>query len=118
MSSPSAPSADETLLHIAERHHWEAAQDAGVPYAMSTLGRTLDEEGFIHCSKDPAQVEGVLSRFYSAVPRKDLVLLVIDASRLDSPVRHEPADGELFPHVYGPIPVSAVIDVRSMPETR
>ncbi|TDE16917.1 DUF952 domain-containing protein [Actinomadura sp. 6K520] len=108
----------DTLLHIAERSHWEAARDTGAAYAMSTLGRTLDEEGFVHCSSDMAQVDGVLGRFYTGVPRSDLVLLVIDVSRLDAPVRYEPAGDEVFPHVYGPIPVSAVIDVRSLPGNR
>ncbi|NVI88223.1 DUF952 domain-containing protein [Actinomadura sp. BRA 177] len=106
------------ILHIAERTHWESARAAGVSYTMSTLGRTLDEEGFIHCSSDMAQVDGVLARFYTGVQREDLVLLSIDVSRLDAPVRYEPAGDELFPHVYGPIPVSAVIDVRSLPGTR
>ncbi|MGH3244190.1 MAG: DUF952 domain-containing protein [Spirillospora sp.] len=112
-----APTRD-TLLHIAERTHWEAARDTGVSYGMSTLGRTLDEEGFIHCSSDMAQVDGVLGRFYAAVPRSDLVLLVIDVPRLDVPVRYEPVGDDLFPHVHGPIPVSAVIDVRSLPTNR
>jgi uncharacterized protein (DUF952 family) len=113
-----APQPQETLLHIAERRHWESARDTGVSYTMSTLGRTLDEEGFIHCSSDLAQVEGVLSRFYKDIDRSALVLLVIDPAELAAPVRHEPADGDLFPHIYGPIPLSAVIDVRSVPENR
>ncbi|MEU9018262.1 DUF952 domain-containing protein [Actinomadura sp. NPDC048394] len=108
----------QTLLHIAERRHWESARDSGVSYTMSTLGRTLDEEGFVHCSSDMGQVDGVLGRFYGAVPRSDLVLLVIDVARLDAPVRRERVGDEVFPHVYGPIPVSAVIDVRSLPESR
>jgi uncharacterized protein (DUF952 family) len=108
----------QTLLHIAERRHWESARDSGVSYTMSTLGRTLDEEGFVHCSSDMDQVDGVLGRFYAAVPRSDLVLLVIDVARLDAPVRQEPAGDEVFPHVYGPIPVSAVIEVRSLAENR
>ncbi|MEV4001211.1 DUF952 domain-containing protein [Actinomadura sp. NPDC049753] len=111
-------SSQDTLLHIAERTHWESARSTGVAYTMSTLGRTLDEEGFIHCSSDLDQVDGVLGRFYGDVPRDTLVLLVIDVSRLDAPVRYEPAGDELFPHVYGPIPVDAVIDVRSLPENR
>ncbi|QKW39995.1 DUF952 domain-containing protein [Actinomadura sp. NAK00032] len=108
----------DTLLHIAERTHWESARTTGVSYTMSTLGRTLDDEGFIHCSSDMPQVDGVLARFYSGIDRDDLVLLVIDVSRLDAPVRHEPVGDAVFPHVYGPIPVSAVIDVRSLPENR
>jgi len=107
-----------TLLHIAERHHWEAARGAGVPYTMSTLGRTLEEEGFVHCSSDMTQVDGVLGRFYAGVPRSDLVLLVIDVSRLDAPVRYEPAGDGIFPHVYGPIPLSSVIEVRALPGNR
>ena len=108
----------DKLLHIAERTHWESAEAAGVSYAMSTLGRTLEDEGFIHCSSDMFQVDGVLARFYGAVPREDLVLLVVDTSRLDVPVRYEPVGGDFFPHVYGPIPVSAVIEVRSLPGNR
>ncbi|WP_030163387.1 DUF952 domain-containing protein [Spirillospora albida] len=108
-------SASKTLLHIAERHHWESARDTGAAYSMSTLGRTLAEEGFIHCSSDLAQVEGVLDRYYADVDRRDLLLLVIDASALDAPVRHEPAGDEVFPHVYGAVPISAVIDVRPVP---
>ncbi|MFA1540164.1 DUF952 domain-containing protein [Actinomadura monticuli] len=113
---PAAP--QDKLLHIAERTHWESARATGVSYTMSTLGRTLDDEGFIHCSSDMSQVDGVLARFYGAVPREDLVLLVIDASRLDAPVRREPVGDDVFPHVYGPIPVSAVIEVRSLPGNR
>jgi uncharacterized protein (DUF952 family) len=122
MPAARSPAPRETLLHIAERHHWESARALGVSYTMSTLGRTLDEEGFIHCSKDLDQVNGVLSRFYAGIDRADLVLLAIDTARLDAPVRYEPAGDaagdELFPHVYGPIPLGAVFDVRSVPANR
>jgi uncharacterized protein (DUF952 family) len=128
MPDPRTPAPRETLLHIAERHHWEAARDLGVPYTMSTLGRTLDDEGFIHCSKDLAQVDGVLSRFYAGIDHADLVLLVIDTAKLDVPVRHELAGDaagagdapgeERFPHIHGPIPLGAVIDVRPVPANR
>ncbi|MQY05403.1 DUF952 domain-containing protein [Actinomadura macrotermitis] len=114
MPSPHAA----TLLHIAERSHWESARETGVSYAMSTLGRTLEEEGFVHCSLDEEQVDGVLSRFYGDVPREDLVLLVVDVAKLDAPVRYEPVGDEVFPHVYGAIPLAAVIEVRSLPGTR
>ncbi|WP_242908388.1 DUF952 domain-containing protein [Actinomadura terrae] len=108
----------ETLLHIAERQHWEPARDAGTPYTMSTLGRTLEEEGFVHCSSDMSQVEGVLANFYTGVDRDALVLLVIDVAGLGSPVRYDPVGDQVFPHVYGPIPTSAVIEVRPLPGTR
>ncbi len=37
------------LTHITERSLWDAARDTGM-YEMSTRGRTLQEEGFVHCS--------------------------------------------------------------------
>lgn len=100
------------LFHLAERPDWEAARRAGT-YETSTRGQTLAEVGFVHCSLRH-QVRGVAELFYADVD--DLVLLVLDADRLDVPVVYEPpAPGaEEFPHVYGPIPVTAVVDVRAV----
>jgi uncharacterized protein (DUF952 family) len=84
---------------------------------MSTRDLTLEQEGFIHCSATMEQVEGVLSRYYADVD-DELVLLVIDPGLLDAPVRLEPAGEEFFPHIYGPIQPSAVIDVRALPRTQ
>ena len=49
----------------------------------------------------------------SAAPwREDLLLLAIDETRLSAEVRYEDAgDGRLFPHIYGPLEVEAVIEV-------
>ncbi|KOU67577.1 glutathione S-transferase [Streptomyces sp. MMG1533] len=98
------------ILHITERSLWEAARARGT-YEMSTRGRTLQEEGFIHCSTR-AQLPRTAA-FYEGVD--DLVVLVVDPSRLDAPVKYEAAKpgGEEFPHVYGPIPVDAVVDVET-----
>ncbi|WNI22508.1 DUF952 domain-containing protein [Streptomyces sp. ITFR-16] len=102
------------LLHLTERPLWEAARGTGT-YEMSTRGRTLSEEGFIHCSL-PHQLPGVARMLYGAGDH-DLVVLVIDTDRLPAPVRYEPAapGGEEFPHIYGPVPVEAVVDVRPWP---
>ncbi|MFJ5269265.1 DUF952 domain-containing protein [Streptomyces sp. NPDC088358] len=103
----------EPLLHITERSLWDAARASGA-YEMSTRGRTLGEEGFIHCSTR-AQLPRIASFLYGAYEGPgDLVVLVVDAERLEVPVRYEAVKpgGEEFPHVYGPIPVSAVVDVE------
>ncbi|MCO5970096.1 DUF952 domain-containing protein [Actinoallomurus soli] len=102
------------IFHIAERAQWEAVRDAGRPYEVSTRGRTLAEEGFIHASRDEDQVSKVRRAFYADLD--DLVLLVIDPARLD--VRHESVGDDVFPHIYGPIPPEAVIEVRALPENR
>lgn len=107
------------IFHIALRTDWDAACAAGGPYEISTRGRTLQEQGFIHCSRDEEQVGRVLRAFYAdCADLDDLVLLVIDTDRLNAPVRHEPVDGDVFPHLYGPLPLSAVIEVRSPPASR
>jgi uncharacterized protein (DUF952 family) len=45
--------------------------------------------------------------------RQDLVLLHIDPARVGCEIRHENREGgeQLFPHVYGPIPLDAVMSV-------
>ena len=99
------------IYHIAEAADWEQAQRDG-QYTMSTRGRTLAEEGFIHASRTD-QWEGVRERFYADVA-EPLVLLEIDTDLLDVPVVEEvPAPGltETFPHVYGPIRPDAVVGV-------
>ena len=86
----------------------------GVPYERSTIGRSLEQVGFIHCSFEE-QVAATFDRFYAG--RNDVVLLVIDPSRLAAEVRVEDLTdtGEAFPHLYGPLELDAVIDVRDYP---
>ncbi|MEU1345944.1 DUF952 domain-containing protein [Streptomyces sp. NPDC005775] len=109
------------LLHLTERPLWDAARGTGT-YEMSTRGRTLHEEGFIHCSL-PHQLPAVAELLYGAGGRaeagdQDLVVLVIDTERLPAPVRYESLrpGGEEFPHIYGPIPVEAVVGVLPWPD--
>ncbi|GGO11105.1 hypothetical protein GCM10010116_22370 [Microbispora rosea subsp. aerata] len=99
------------IFHLALASDWDAAVTAG-EYRVSTLGRTLEEEGFIHASATLDQVHGVAGRYYGHVT-EPLVLLEIDEERLGCPVRLEVPEGadEAFPHIYGPIPVTAVTAV-------
>lgn len=101
------------LWHIAHRADWDAAQAEGV-YLWSTRGRTLGEEGFIHCSY-PHQVGLVARSFYADDP-EPLVVLEIDRSLLGSTkVRVDDVGGGLsFPHLYGPLPTAAVVLVRAL----
>lgn len=99
------------IYHCATADDWAAAKSAG-EYRISTRGRTLEDEGFLHASYAD-QVPGVLERFYADVT-EPLLLLVIDQRRLGVPVIAEspgPGSTELFPHIYGPLPVAAVTEV-------
>ena len=104
------------LLHITERDVWESARRHGAAYTMSTRGRSLQDEGFIHCST-PRQLPAVAAALYGDVDLDRLVVLVIDSERLTAPVRYEAAEpgGERFPHVYGPVPIDAVVRVEPWP---
>jgi uncharacterized protein (DUF952 family) len=97
------------IYHIASEQDWLDVQAAG-EYRVSTRGRTLEEEGFIHCSQ-ASQVAAVANRFYAGATR--LVLLVIDPERLRAELRYEhvPGSEEPFAHVFGPLNTDAVIRV-------
>jgi uncharacterized protein (DUF952 family) len=100
------------ILHFCGRAEWINAVSVG-EYAADTL----PTEGFIHCST-AEQVH--LPANALARGRTDLVLLEIDEARLGAPVRWEPGDpadpdSMRFPHVYGPIPVVAVVAVHDFP---
>lgn len=102
----------QPIFHVTTADCWADAQAAG-EYRWSTRGQTLAEVGFIHNSF-LEQVERVADFVYSGVPT--VVLLAIDPGRVTAEIRVENLDGgdELFPHIYGPLPVGAVIDVRTL----
>jgi uncharacterized protein (DUF952 family) len=101
------------LYHLALAAEWEEGRRLGV-YERSTLGRSLDDVGFVHCSFAD-QVQAIADVVYRG--RDDVVLLEIDPELLDAEVRVENLEGgeRQFPHVYGPVPVAAVVGERALP---
>lgn len=93
-----------TIHHLALRAEWDDAVAAGGPYRRSTIGRSLDEEGFIHCSF-AEQVDQTAALYYAG--RDDVLLLTIETDRLAAEVRVEGG----FPHIYGELPLDAVVEV-------
>jgi uncharacterized protein (DUF952 family) len=94
------------IFHITTKTAWNLAQGLGQYSAPS-----LASEGFIHCSTS-AQVVPVAERFYAG--QRGLVLLVLDSQRIQPEVKYEPGTDkpdELFPHVYGPLNLDAVVRV-------
>ena len=101
------------LLHIAHRADWQEALRDGT-YNVSTRGRTLEEVGFVHASY-PDQVADVAGYVYRDDPEALCVLVMEESLIHQSGVRLEledGGDGELYPHIYGPIDRSWVVDVR------
>jgi uncharacterized protein (DUF952 family) len=103
------------ILHICPRATWETAKAAG-----TYEGDTLASQGYIHCST-PEQVHIPATALFRG--RDDLLLLVIDESRLPVPVTWEQGDPptpdrQEFPHLYSALPVEAVTTVHEYrPET-
>lgn len=98
------------LVHLCSAADWSSAQAAG-----ALRPESLHSAGFVHLST-PQQVHLPANRLFAG--RTDLVLLQVDPARLAAPVRWEPGvagdpDAMLFPHLYGPLPVPAVIGVSA-----
>jgi uncharacterized protein (DUF952 family) len=101
------------IYHITSRTAWNEARERGDYRAES-----LETEGFIHCSTEH-QVVPVAENFFKG--QEGLLLLVIETTLLTSDLKWEPpAEGtpppgvqedDLFPHVYGPINLEAVVQV-------
>ena len=97
------------IYHVATLEDWKRAEADGT-YATSTLGRTLEQEGYIHAARHD-QVPVVRDRHYADVT-EPLVVLEVETELLDAEVRDEQVGDEVYPHVYGPIPTSAVVAWR------
>jgi uncharacterized protein (DUF952 family) len=99
-----------SLYRITSEDEWRTAEREGV-----FRGAAHDlRDGFIHLSA-PHQVKGTLATHYAGV--RDLLLVAIDDRRLAAhhSLRWEPSrGGELFPHLYEPLPVALVTGVSPL----
>jgi uncharacterized protein (DUF952 family) len=94
------------IYKILDAEAWARAKVAGV-YEGSAVDHT---DGFIHFST-AAQAQETARRHFAG--QTGLVLLTVETDAIGEPVRWEPSrGGDLFPHLYGALPASAVIEVR------
>ena len=96
------------IYHITERSIWLEAK-----HNTFYEGGTLSADGFIHCCLFE-QIEDVLLNWFEG--KQDNVILEIDPEKLLFPVKYENLEGgqEMFPHIYGPINLDAVINEKSV----
>ena len=104
---------EPTVYHLAVRQEWDAAIAAGHGYAISTLGVTLAEQGFIHCSFAD-QVQRIADLVYAG--RGDVLLLAVDTAALGDSMRVDEVGNDAFPHLYGPLDPAAVRGVTLLPQ--
>lgn len=98
-------SAAVLIYKITPAAAWREAEAAGV-----FTGAPVDHaDGFIHFST-PSQVVETAARHFAG--QSDLLLVVVETEALGAALRWEPSrGGALFPHLYGPLPLSAVRDI-------
>jgi len=104
------------IYHLTSRRARQEAQQHGEYRAES-----LESEGFIHCSTE-TQVLPVAEKYYKG--QTGMILFMIDPTLLSSELRWEPPsggapppgvpEGELFPHIYGPINLDAIVKVSDL----
>lgn len=96
------------VYKLADQAEWARARAAGA-YAGSALDRA---DGYIHLSTT-AQLAETARRHYAG--RGGLVLVALDPTVLGEALRWEPSrGGDLFPHLYEPLPLSAVRSERAL----
>jgi uncharacterized protein (DUF952 family) len=93
----------DTIHHIATRIEWENAKLVG-----SYRTDSLKTEKFIHCSTR-SQLIKTANKFFKN--QTNLVLLCIDENKVQAEIKYEPADNDLFPHIYGELNIDAVYQV-------
>jgi uncharacterized protein (DUF952 family) len=88
---------------------WRDAERMGV-----FTGAPVDTaDGFVHFSTAD-QVKETAARHFAAQP--GLLLVAVAAERLGDALRYEPSrGGELFPHLYAPLGMDAVLSVTPLP---
>lgn len=97
------------IYHICRADEWAAAVRTGC-YAGSSQDAA---DGFIHFSTRAQVVESAARH---RTGQSGLVLVAVDAGRLGAALRWEPSRrGMLFPHLYGALPLTAVLSVRPLP---
>jgi uncharacterized protein (DUF952 family) len=97
------------IFHMCLREEWELAVKSGA-YAGSSQDRA---DGFIHFSTAEQLPESARRHRRG---QAGLVLLAVDPVVLGEALRWEASrHGVLFPHLYGTLPLSAVVSVCDMP---
>ena len=86
---------------------WRESERAGTFHGSPADVR----DGFIHLSR-AEQIGGTAARHFADVA--DLLLIAVREESLD--IRWEPSrGGELFPHLYGALPMTSVAWARALP---
>lgn len=100
---------DRIIYHMCRVEEWQAALSSGA-YPGSSQDAA---DGFIHFSNAAQIVESAAKH---RAGQDGLLLLTVDTEKLGPELKWEPSrGGQLFPHLYGDLPVSAVVRTDPLP---
>ena len=98
-----------TIYKICSNALWAEAERAGVFRGAPADAR----DGFIHFSS-AMQVRETAAKYFAGA--EDLMLIAVDADALGDALKWDLSrDGDLFPHLYGELPLAAVLWARPLP---
>lgn len=97
------------IYHLSRRADWDRAKSDGAYHGS----REDTADGFLHFS---TALQVAASAAKHRAGETGLVLLEVDAAKLGDALKWEPArGGDLFPHLYGPLPADAVAAEFELP---
>ena len=99
---------DKTIYKVLPAAEWQAAASTGAYYGSADDVR----DGFIHLSA-AHQLMGTLAKYFRGQP--DLLLVAFDSAALGAMLKFEASrGGDLFPHLYGPLPTALALWQRPL----
>lgn len=107
----------EMIYHIAKAKDWDLAQEGKVYKPAS-----LKTARFIHAATKHQLTKLVRSGTFTS--EHQWILLTLDPLKVQAEIRYEPGDdtpgfksqpNELFPHIYGPLNLDAIVKAEQLP---
>jgi len=97
------------IFKIVTKAQWNEAEANGV-----FAGAPIDvRDGYIHFST-AEQLQETLEKHFAG--QADLLIITFESESFGAALKWEPSrGGQLFPHLYAPLPVSSALAVRAHP---
>ena len=97
------------IYKVTSQSEWRTAQSEGV-----FTGAPIDfQDGYIHFSRE-SQVRETVEKHFQG--KTELLLLIVEIDRLGHEIKWEESrGGQLFPHLYAPLAIEAVVEVIELP---
>ena len=98
----------EFIFKIIDKDEWYKAKQNGV-YNGSDRDK---KDGYIHFSEED-QVPETLKKYY--LNKENLILLKVNAFKLDHLLWEQASNGDMYPHLYSPLDITNVEEEFELP---